>query len=143
MRSMKNLFACLLFVSALTLQNLVFAQNRSVAVVYDNSRSMTDAGQCEGINYAMQVLVGLLHPQDELFVFKMHPAVETSINLSGKQESIQKVSSTYDCLAATTPFASVVKASVRLKSSVKKEKWLIILSDGEITEQNFELNQHE
>lgn len=141
MRSMKNLFACLLFVSALTLQNLVFAQNRSVAVVYDNSRSMTDAGQCEGINYAMQVLVGLLHPQDELFVFKMHPAVETSINLSGKQESIQKVSSTYDCLAATTPFASVVKASVRLKSSVKKEKWLIILSDGEITEQNFELNQ--
>jgi len=140
MRSMKNLFACLLFVSALTLQNLVFAQNRSVAVVYDNSKSMTDAGQCEGINYAMQVLVGLLHPQDELFVFKMHPAVETSINLSGKQESIQKVSSTYDCLAATTPFASVVKASVRLKSSVKKEKWLIILSDGEITEQNFELN---
>lgn len=136
---MNDLKTYLLLIAFLLMQTLVFAQNRSVAVVYDNSKSMTDAGQCEGINYAMQVLVGLLHPQDELFVFKMHPAAETAINLSGKQTAMQQVSATYDCLAVATPFTAVVKASSRLKSSLKKEKWLIILSDGDITEQNFHL----
>lgn len=116
----------------------IAAQNRAVAVVYDNSRSMRDAGQCEGINYALQLMVGLLHPQDELHVFKMDPPVGTDINLSQKKASIANISQTYDCAAGKTPFAALTTASNKLAASNKKFKWLIVLSDGDITETNFE-----
>jgi len=129
-----SLFAIILL---LLITHIARAQNRCVAVVYDNSQSMTDAGQCEGINYAMQVLVGLLHKNDELYVFKMQPPNGTPINLFSKQDAIKQVSQTYNCLATSTPFAGVVSASGKLKTSSRKEKWLIILSDGEITETNF------
>ena len=129
--------ALLTVILVLMLCRTAWAQNRCVAVVYDNSKSMTDSGQCEGINYAMQVLVGLLHQQDELYVFKMQPPNGTPINLFSKQDAIQQVSSTYNCLATSTPFAGIAGASQKLRTSTRKEKWLIILSDGDITETNF------
>lgn len=118
----------------------MWAQNRSVAVVYDNSSSMTEYGQCEGINYAMQVLVGLLHQQDELSVFKMQPPNGTPINLFSKNDAIRQISNTYNCLERTTPFTAIANAAQQLRKSSKPLKWLIILSDGEITEQGFELS---
>ena len=115
-----------------------YAQNRAVAVVYDNSGSMQQAGQCEGINYALQLMVGLLHPQDELSVFKMEPPVGTDINLNQKKSSIAAITQSYDCSARKTPFAALTTASNKLAASNKKFKWLIVLSDGDITDTNFE-----
>ncbi len=116
----------------------VQAQDRAVAVVYDNSGSMSKAGQCEGINYALQVMVGLLHAEDELYVFKMQPPKGDVISLKSKQNSIDKIAKTYDCEEKITPFEGVLKAKDLLSKSRKKGKWLIILSDGAITDDDFE-----
>ena len=110
----------------------VYAQDRSIAVVYDNSGSMKKAGQCEGINYAFQVLVGLLHPKDELYVFKMQPPNGNKINLTNKQSSINSIRQTYNCESQNTPYTAIQNASQKLSSSHKSKKWLVILSDGEI-----------
>lgn len=113
------------------------AQDRAVAVVYDNSGSMRDAGQCEGINYALQVMVGLLHPQDELFVFKMDESAGNPLSLKNKQQTINNASQRYDCSARVTPFDAAIAAQQQLTQSSRQKKWLIILSDGKITDKQF------
>ncbi|MBL7785013.1 MAG: hypothetical protein JNM36_03850 [Chitinophagales bacterium] len=116
----------------------IHAQNRAVAIVYDNSRSMQDAGQCEGVNYALQVMIGLLHAQDELYVYRMEPAQGNRIDLQQKRVAMQNASTEYTCAAGRTPFGAILQAANNLSTSSKKSKWLIILSDGDITDNNFE-----
>lgn len=132
---MKSLYLFILLCALLPLT--VCAQNRAVAIVYDNSGSMRDAGQCDGINYALQVMVGLLHQQDELYVYKMDNATGNFINLSAKSGSMSNIAQVYDCRAKSTPFDAVINAKNKLSASSKREKWLIILSDGMITDKTF------
>ncbi len=113
------------------------AQDRAVAVVYDNSGSMTQAGQCEGINYALQVMMGLLHPEDELSVYRMLPAKEDKIDLNSKKGAMQSARKSYDCNARNTPFEAAIYAKEQLAKSNKPYKTLIILSDGGITDIDF------
>lgn len=127
------LYLCISLYPAINLQ----AQNRAVAVVYDNSGSMRDAGQCEGINYALQVMVGLLHPQDELYVYKMDVATGNFMNLNSKHSTIKTIAAVYDCNAKATPFEAAINAKGKLAQSTRKDKWLIILSDGMITDKQF------
>lgn len=117
----------------------IFAQDRAVAVVYDNSGSMTQSGQCEGINYALQVMMGLLHPEDELSVYRMLPAKEDKIDLSSKKGAMQSARRSYDCNARNTPFEAAVYAKEQLTKSKKTYKTLIILSDGGITDIDFSI----
>ncbi len=117
--------------------SLLTAQDRAVAVVYDNSGSMTQSGQCEGINYAAQVMIGLLHPEDELWIYRMLPAKGDQINLNSKKKAMQSARKSYDCNARNTPFEAAIQAKDQLSKSSKKYKTLIILSDGGITDQNF------
>ena len=114
------------------------AQNRALAVVYDNSGSMRDAGQCEGINYALQVMVGLLHPKDELYVYKMDAANGNFMNLNSKHSTIKNIANIYDCNAKATPFDAVINAKDKLTQSSRKDKYLVILSDGLITDKQFQ-----
>jgi len=139
--SIIRFFIFFLLFCTLAYSSTVNAQNRSVAVVYDNSGSMKDAGQCEGINYAMQVMVGLLHPNDELYVFKMQPPKGDPINLKSKRSSIQIINDTYTCNAGSTPYQAINNAATKLKASKKGKKWLIVLSDGEIQSNSFPKNK--
>lgn len=125
-----------LFFSAF-LAPFLAAQNRAVAVVYDNSGSMRDAGQCDGINYALQVMVGLLHSQDELYVYKMDSPNGHFMNLNDKHNTIKNINTVYDCKAKATPFEAVINAKNKLSQSSRKDKWLLILSDGMITDKQF------
>ena len=121
----------------MTISQPIYAQDRAVAVVYDNSGSMGRNGQCDGINYALQVMVGLLHPDDELYVYKMFPPNGDRINLNQKRSSISEIYNTYDCEAKQTPFDAAIMARKQLEQSRKKNRWMIILSDGEITDKTF------
>lgn len=128
---------CIFYIASWGDSGQLYAQNRAVAVLYDNSGSMRDAGQCEGINYAMQVLVGLLHPQDELYVYKMDAPAGNYVNLNGKKASMTNIAQVYDCNAKVTPFEAVINAKGKLAASNRRDKWLIILSDGMITDKAF------
>lgn len=131
------LFCCSLVWIGLSVAQPVQAQDRTVAVVYDNSGSMGKNGQCDGINYALQVMVGLLHPDDELYVYKMFPPNGDRIDLNQKRGSIGTIQTTYDCEAKSTPFDAAINAKAQLAQSRKKNKWMVILSDGEITDKTF------
>jgi len=145
----KHLTQLLLFLlfSASTL----FAQDRAVAIVYDNSASMIGE-QCEAVNYSLQVLVGIINPKDELYVntmtvcegftsqqvrdkgqtepeFILKNACRFDNLLSEKAkslETIQDINCTY-----YNPFPPVRDVMEKLQRSDKKEKWLIFLTDGE------------
>ncbi|MGB0932019.1 MAG: hypothetical protein ACPGVB_14640, partial [Chitinophagales bacterium] len=128
-------FLILGFLITYTLQ--LTAQDRAVAIVYDNSGSMTQSGQCEGINYALQVMMGLLHPEDELSVYRMLPAKEDKIDLNSKKGAMKSARKSYDCNARNTPFEAAIYAKEQLTKSKKPYKTLIILSDGGITDIDF------
>ncbi|MFK7908941.1 MAG: hypothetical protein AB8B69_27680 [Chitinophagales bacterium] len=135
MKLLKHFSILSLFITFNTLA--VMAQDRAVAVVYDNSGSMTQSGQCEGINYASQVMIGLLHPKDELWIYRMLPAKGDKIDLSNKKNGMKAARKSYNCNARNTPFEAAIQAKEQLSKSSKKYKTLIILSDGGITDPNF------
>ena len=128
---MKQKIQALFFyiITSLLFIQIVQAQERAVAVVYDNSRSMSDAGQCEGINYALQLMVGLLHEEDELSVFRMDPPKGDAISLRNKQQSINSISNTYNCQSGKTPFKAVLQGGkvLDIKSSTRASSFALVI----------------
>ncbi len=105
------------------------AQNRSIVVVYDNSSSMKGV-QCDAVNYALQTLVGVVHPDDELSVVTMTNQKHYVLDLNKKQNQIDQVIKTFNCRGGN-PFSAVDKAISQLDKSKKEKKWLLLLTDGE------------
>ncbi len=112
-------------------QSAAIAQKRAVAVVYDNSGSMKGI-QCDAVNYALQTMVGVLHPSDQLFVIPMADKTGKihEIKLNQKQNEIDKVIKGLKCRGGN-PFIAVDRAIERLNQTNKEKKWILMLSDGE------------
>lgn len=108
------------------------AQNRAVVLVFDDSGSMNGAPFLS-VDYAMQMVIGLLHPNDELYYVKGINSYEPkSINITDKTQAVKTVQNWTNhrghgfygmCEAAMTKLWSPELAD--------KEKWLIVTSDGE------------
>lgn len=107
----------------------MLAQNRSIVVVYDNSSSMKGV-QCDAVNYALQTLVGVVHPEDELSVVTMTNQKHFILDLNKKQNQIDQVIKQFVCRGGN-PFSAVEKAISQLEKSKKEKKWLLLLTDGE------------
>ncbi|MGB0838797.1 MAG: vWA domain-containing protein, partial [Chitinophagales bacterium] len=116
-----------LFLFMLTISTT--AQNRSVGIVYDNSGSMQGT-QCDAVNYALQAMVGVLSPDDDLFVITMSDQKSYTIDLGNKQKAIDQTIKQFSCKGGN-PLKAVNKAIDQLGSSSKSEKWLLMLTDGE------------
>lgn len=114
-------------------------QSRAIAIVFDNSGSMYDAGDqawCRA-TYAMEVFASMLNNGDIMQIYPMHP-----IKIKGKKYTTNKpfeiTSSSQASLirdiftedAAGTPIESVDSAIKGLKKLKAEKKYAIILTDG-------------
>lgn len=121
-----------LFFFLLLLSFQVAAQNRAVVLVFDDSGSMRGAPFLS-VDYAMQMVVGLLHPQDELFYIKGSNAYKPeSIDITDKKQAIETVQSWTN--RGGQGFYGMFEVAMEQLSSVEwaeKEKWLIVTADGE------------
>lgn len=120
------------------------AQTRTVVVVYDDSGSMghanAPAGRWRDANYALQILTGLLAPQDALTVVRMsQPTVPERVDLADQGARIQSQRLTPHA-GQRTPYTAVETAMRVLDEAAAREariggtateKWLIIVTDGE------------
>lgn len=126
------LFFSFLF-SLFTFQTGLLAQQRTIALVYDDSGSMNAANgePCRAVNYALQLMVGLLNPEDRFYVVTMSKADELrQINLQTKQQEIQDIRS-WGCRSDTHFLAA--DTAMRALEDIKdprSDKWLIIFTDG-------------
>lgn len=122
---------------------------RAIAIVFDNSYSMYMNGQkawCRA-TYAMEVFASMLNDGDTLMIYPMHP-----ITLDGKQYSQENPLTITDPAQASqirriytddpqgTPVECLDAAAAGLRRANvdSKNKWLIILTDGEQFYQNDE-----
>lgn len=133
---MVRLAACLtlLFSLALLGPDATHAQDRSIAVVYDDSGSMEDGGRWWYANYAFQTLVGLLDESDTLrFVTMSQPDEIRDMDL-GNRGGIMRNMQEQSTPGASTPYVAVTTAVDALRETTAEHKWLVVISDG-----NFEI----
>ncbi|HEX2205212.1 MAG TPA: vWA domain-containing protein [Longimicrobium sp.] len=126
---------------------IAHAQTRTVAVVYDDSGSMGNpqnpTASWRYANYALQTFVGLLAPRDALSVVRMSaPTTPVAIDLGSQATQIAAIRATPHA-GGGTPYDAVQTAMETLAKTAREqaaagtevsEKWLIIITDGQFTE---------
>lgn len=132
------LFSCVL-IGKTTVYAAKANTSRAIAIVFDNSGSMYDAGDqawCRA-TYAMEVFASMLNAGDTLQIYPMHP-----ITVGGKEYTMQnpfqitdatQASSIRDILtidAGGTPIESIDRAIQGLQKIQTDKKYLVILTDG-------------
>ncbi len=119
---------CLMVCLAIPL-SVMLAQARMVAVVYDDSGSMTKPPEkWWQANYAMQTLTALLHPADILMVVLMsNPSQATA--WPNKAQAIQTLQQQAPP-RSQTPFQAVETAMRAVEASRDDDRWLLIITDG-------------
>ncbi len=146
---MKRLLSVLLLIALLVSCFIVGVPNiyaakkaeapRAIAIVFDNSGSMYDAGDqawCRA-TYAMEVFASMLNKGDVLQIYPMHPIVvgsnEYTMNSPFQITDASQATSIREILtrdAGGTPIESVDCAVNGLKALNFEKKYLIILTDG-------------
>lgn len=117
----------------------IYAEKRAIALVFDDSGSMK-GNPYQAVNYATQLLVGLLNPEDSLHIIRMsNPGTAIKIPLDQKQKIIGEIRNWE--LGINTPFQSVKTAMEDLlKNTFSGDKWLIIFTDGKMKVEPHESN---
>ncbi len=112
------------------------AQERTIALVYDDSGSMNtnNANPCNAVNYALQLMVGLLNPEDTLFVVTMNQSTQLQhfiIDSAENKDAQIRDIRTWTC-QGNTSFEAAETAMSALESiqDPNQDKWLIIFTDG-------------
>ena len=113
--------------------------SRTIAIVFDNSGSMYDAGDqawCRA-TYAMEVFASMLNVGDVLQIYPMHP-----ITVENKEYTMQNpfqitdaaqaklIRDIYTKDAGGTPIESIDCAMKGLQSISTGKKYLVVLTDG-------------
>ena len=132
------LFTCVL-VGTTTVNAAKTESSRGIAIVFDNSGSMYDAGDqawCRA-TYAMEVFASMLNSGDTLQIYPMHP-----ITVGDKEFTMQnplqiteaaQASTIREILtkdAGGTPIESIDCAVQGLKKLQTDKKYLVVLTDG-------------
>ncbi len=112
---------------------------RAIAIVFDNSGSMYDAGDqawCRA-TYAMEVFAAMLNKGDVLQIYPMHPIAvgnnEYTMQSPFQITDASQAASIREILtknAGGTPIESIDCAVNGLKSIQMQKKYLIVLTDG-------------
>lgn len=132
------LFTCVL-VGTTTVYAAKADNSRSIAIVFDNSGSMYDAGDqawCRA-TYAMEVFASMLNSGDTLQIYPMHP-----ITVGDKEFTMQNPLQITDAAQASTireiltkdaggtPIESIDCAVQGLQKLQTDKKYLVVLTDG-------------
>lgn len=134
----------LLFAGAFAGTNAVYAstkttETRAIAIVFDNSGSMYDAGDqawCRA-TYAMEVFASMLNQGDTLQIYPMHP-ITVGANEYTMQNPLQITDSTQASTireiltkdAGGTPIESITSAVQGVQKIQADKKYTVILTDG-------------
>ncbi len=108
------------------------AQNRAVVLVFDDSGSMNGAPFLS-VDYSMQMIIGLLHPDDELFYIKgINSFQPQAIKITDKQAAINDIQKwTNNKGHGFFGMFEAGMTKLRAAELADKEKWLIVTADGE------------
>ena len=132
------LFTCVL-VGTTTVYAAKTESSRGIAIVFDNSGSMYDAGDqawCRA-TYAMEVFASMLNSGDTLQIYPMHP-----ITVGDKEFTMQNPLQITDAAQASTireiltkdaggtPIESIDCAVQGLQKLQTDKKYLVVLTDG-------------
>lgn len=132
------LFTCVL-VGTTTVYAAKTENSRGIAIVFDNSGSMYDAGDqawCRA-TYAMEVFASMLNSGDTLQIYPMHP-----ITVGDKEFTMQNPLQITDAAQASTireiltkdaggtPIESIDCAVQGLQKIQSSQKYLVVLTDG-------------
>ena len=113
--------------------------SRAIAIVFDNSGSMYDAGDqawCRA-TYAMEVFASMLNAGDVLQIYPMHP-----ITVGDKEYTMQNPFQITDAAQASsireiltkdaggTPIESIDCAAQGLQKTQADKKYMVVLTDG-------------
>ena len=137
--SVTLLFMCILARAPMVYVSAETNNSRAIAIVFDNSGSMYDAGDqawCRA-TYAMEVFASMLNTGDVLQIYPMHPITvgdkeysmhnPFQITDAAQSSSIRDI---YTKNAGGTPIESIDCAVKGLQSNQNKKKYLIVLTDG-------------
>lgn len=126
----------LVLLIALCLPGFVAAQGthgsaKAVAVVYDDSGSMTKNLRWVRANYSLKVLAASLKEDDTLLIVRMsRPKVpELYSRLAGINEVIT-VLQRQSGADSGTPYEAISTATNALAGRPESERWLVVISDG-------------
>ena len=151
-RSISMLLAVLLLLSCVFAASpMVHAakqeEKRTIAIVFDNSGSMyMDANQawCRA-TYAMEVFAAMLNVGDELLIYPMYPitvgtdpkeyTMDDPLRITDPSQA-SKIRQICSPWAGDTPIESIEKAIAGLDAIKSDNRYLIVLTDGEIFYKN-------
>ena len=134
------LLTCMLIGTPKVYASTKVDNSRAIAIVFDNSGSMYDAGDqawCRA-TYAMEVFASMLNAGDILQIYPMHP-----ITVGGKEYTMENpfqitdasqaasIREIYTPRAVGTPIESVDCAVQGLQTTQADKKYMIVLTDGE------------
>lgn len=129
---MKNILV-ILFLACLT--TISFSKN--IFVVYDDSKSMNKDNRSVYANYAMQTLISLLEPEDNLVITKMSDVDnqfrnKLVIDLKDIPTEIEYFREKINPKSNVTPYKSVESMIDYIgKMDIENDtNWLIVISDG-------------
>ena len=132
------LFTCVL-VGTTTVYAAKADNSRSIAIVFDNSGSMYDAGDqawCRA-TYAMEVFASMLNSGDTLQIYPMHPITvgdkEFTMQIPLQITDAAQASTIREILtkdAGGTPIESIDCAVQGLQKLQTDKKYLVVLTDG-------------
>lgn len=125
---------CLAMLLSLTLLAAPFsAQAKNVAVVYDDSHSMSQGERWNPANYAMQIITALLNDQDKLWLVRMSdPHVAASFQgVRGIENNLVRLKSMRGLASGGTPYPSLRTAIDKLPTGAMEENWLLVVTDAE------------
>lgn len=117
-----------------------------IAVVFDNSGSMYDNKAWCRAKYAMEIFSSMLNYDngDKLRIYPMWEVTTDGSRPSkggsyaaveiNNEKDIDKISNLYTVNPSNTPFAPATEAYNYLKTVNGKEKWIIVLTDGEFNQ---------
>ncbi len=146
MRHPPRKISLLFLVSFLLFSYVPFAQSRTIALVYDDSGSMANYARWCYANYALQALVGLMTPEDTLFVVRMSRATRadrvSTRNIYQYISKIQKERHPKD--KTPTPYQAIETAMKAIKSMGDTDNWLLVITDGNFShEPSYEVIKNE
>ncbi|MDY3799271.1 MAG: vWA domain-containing protein [Eggerthellaceae bacterium] len=113
---------------------------RIIDVVYDDSGSMDEGAEWSQAHYALETLVGMMGPEDQLNVFTMsngdnpEPSIAISMKSGDTQSCVDSIHRVFSEHSGNTTFAPAQQAYAHLNSLPSNEntkKYLVVLTDGE------------
>ena len=151
-RAVSLIFAILMIFSVVSIS--AFAENNGksdtyeIAVVYDNSGSMYTSGRTRWslAKYSMEIFASMIdYSTDRLTIYPMHPVTtdgstpesggQTKVAITSRDD-IKKIHQMYTPSAGDTPFDQANVAAQDLATSGADNKWLVFVTDGDVTNYN-------